>query len=183
MKRLHNNKYFTSILIQFLFCLLFLVACRKHHTDSNGLPPATQEGKNTLGFLLNGQPWTPQGFAGSANLSMNYDPSFSCGVFNIGTYRITNSTNGEFQSLHLFGDSIQNAQKIILPNNTKFGFSFSDQSTHCEYSTSDSSTILISGYFDLKKLDKINHVFSGEFELSFKKMDVKIFKSHKEDLI
>ena len=38
---------------------LTLAACKKDDTDPNGLPPATQEGKNTAGFLLNGQPWLP----------------------------------------------------------------------------------------------------------------------------
>jgi hypothetical protein len=42
-----------------LFVLLVGAGCRKDAPDA-GLPPATQEGKNTAGFLLNGQPWLPQ---------------------------------------------------------------------------------------------------------------------------
>ena len=39
---------------------LLAVGCKKDETDPNGLPPATQDGKNTAGFLLNGQPWLPK---------------------------------------------------------------------------------------------------------------------------
>ena len=39
---------------------LLATACQKNGLDPNGLPPATQEGKNTAGFLLNGQPWRPE---------------------------------------------------------------------------------------------------------------------------
>ena len=41
------------------FCLaaalLLAAGCKKDDPEA-GLPPATQEGKNTGGFLLNGQP-------------------------------------------------------------------------------------------------------------------------------
>lgn len=40
--------------------LLSLVACKKDDTDPNGLPKAIQEGKNTAGFLLNGEVWLPE---------------------------------------------------------------------------------------------------------------------------
>ncbi|MBJ6143570.1 hypothetical protein [Hymenobacter sp. BT559] len=38
--------------------LLCLGACKKD--DPNVLPAATQEGRNTAGFLLDGQPWLPK---------------------------------------------------------------------------------------------------------------------------
>ena len=44
-----------------LTAALLAAGCKKDNTDPNGLPPATQEGKNTAGFLLNGQPWLPKG--------------------------------------------------------------------------------------------------------------------------
>jgi len=39
--------------------LLSLSACKKDNLDANGLPKATQDGNNTAGFLLDGQPWLP----------------------------------------------------------------------------------------------------------------------------
>jgi hypothetical protein len=51
----------------FILLLIFFASCCKKERidlpDNNnipGLPPATQSGANTLGFLLNGKPWTPR---------------------------------------------------------------------------------------------------------------------------
>ncbi|MGI4865680.1 MAG: hypothetical protein ACRYFZ_17290 [Janthinobacterium lividum] len=54
---------------QLLFglALLSLGACKKD--DPNALPTATQEGSNTAGFLLDGQPWLPKGSTLSSNVS------------------------------------------------------------------------------------------------------------------
>ncbi len=49
------------------FSFLIMVCCNcckkdsTNTTDVPGLPPATQIGANTFGFLLNGQPWVPKG--------------------------------------------------------------------------------------------------------------------------
>ena len=68
-------KTYLLLLATIILCSL---QCRKTPrptvTDIPGLPPATQTGANTLGFLLNGQPWTPQGSNGTANLSIDFDP-------------------------------------------------------------------------------------------------------------
>lgn len=165
----HNtmNKSKIAVAITCIYFLFFFAQCKKNKPDSNGLPAATQEGKNTLGFLLNGQLWTPQGNNGTGNLSLYYDATFQAGVFNLSAYRNVSNTNGNRQSLTLYGDSVQNAQKIILPNKNKFGMTFWDESHHCTYDTFDSTTKIVSGYFDIKKLDKVNHIFSGEFEIKF----------------
>ena len=46
-------------LLLLLAVALLAAGCKKDDTDPNGLPKATQDGKNTAGFLLNGQPWLP----------------------------------------------------------------------------------------------------------------------------
>ena len=158
------KKIIIAVLILTVFCF---ADCKKNKPDSNGLPAATQEGKNTLGFLLNGQPWTPKGFAGTANLSLDYDATYQGGVFNISAYKILSSSPTKTQILTLFGDSIQNPGRIILPNKNKFGFSFNNDATSCRYDTFDSTTKIISGYFDIQKLDKTNGIFSGQFEIKF----------------
>ena len=43
-----------------LTAALLATACKKDSLDPNGLVPATQEGKNTGDFLLNGSPFSPQ---------------------------------------------------------------------------------------------------------------------------
>jgi len=142
-------------------------SCKKNTTDSNGLPAATQTGANTFGFLLNGQPWTPQGNNGTANLSLYYDATFSGGVFNLSAYRNTSTTNGSRQSIVIYGDTIQTPLKIILPNKNKFGLNYWNELKGCSYDTSDSTTKILSGFFDIQKIDKLNHIFSGQFEIIF----------------
>lgn len=157
--------------------LLFAVAltlhfagCRKKPSAPvDTLPPATQDGRNTLGFLLNGESWKPQGNNGTGSLDLYYDEGLQGGVFNLNAYRNLSTNNGSRQSLTLFGDSIQFAQKIILPNKKRIGFTFWDESKHCTYDSFDSTTKIESGYFDIKKLDKTNKIFSGEFEIIFTK--------------
>jgi hypothetical protein len=170
------KKTLYSFLIVFTFCF---AKCEKDKIDSNGLPPATQEGKNTLGFMLNGEAWMPQGNNGTGNLDLYYDPSFQGGVFNLSAYRNMSNTNGSRQSLVMFGDSIQIAQKFLLPNKNKFGFTYWDEAKHCTYNTFDSTTKILSGYFDIQKLDRANNIFAGEFEIKFTKTgcaDVQISK-------
>jgi hypothetical protein len=160
-----NMKNILFFLIMSSFCY---AKCNKDKIDSNGLPPARQEGKNTFGFLLNGQTWMPQGFNGTANLSLYYDQTFSGGVFNLAAYRIINSSTGIRQRITMYGDSIQSLQKIILPNKNRFGLIFRNDVSNCDYDTDDSSVTVVGGYFDIKKLDKTNNIFSGEFEIKLK---------------
>ncbi|TAG14645.1 MAG: hypothetical protein EAZ41_00725 [Sphingobacteriia bacterium] len=70
---------------------------QKNTIESNGLPKATQEGKNTLGFLLNGQPWTPKGIRGTGNLSIDFDPNFNNGIFNIVAYDFSKPNSKQFK--------------------------------------------------------------------------------------
>jgi hypothetical protein len=168
------KKTLYAFLILFAFCF---AKCEKDKIDSNGLPPATQEGKNTLGFMLNGQPWTPQGFNGTANLSLYYDAFISGGGFNIAAYRIISPEVR--QRLTMFGDSIQFAQRIILPNPNKFGLIFRNDLSGCDYDIADTTVEILGGYFDIQKLDKANNIFAGEFEIKFTKTgcaDVQISK-------
>ena len=87
------KKTLYAFLILFAFCF---AKCEKDKIDSNGLPPATQEGKNTLGYMLNGQPWTPQGFSGTGNLSVDFDSGVDNGVVGISGYRIITNNNREY---------------------------------------------------------------------------------------
>ncbi len=151
-------------------CFWF-AGCKKHHTtqpdNPYGLPNATQEGKNTLGFLLNGEPWTPKGFNGTANLDLYYDETFQNGVFNLSAYKILN-TQGQRQRINIYGDFVQGPENIALPDST-FGVVFKDDVSGCDYYESDSNTQITNGYFNIKKLDKVNKIFSGEFEFTITK--------------
>ena len=74
--------------------LLLLTQCSKCKDapapadPASQLPPATQTGVNTLGCLVNGQPYTPQGNTGTSNFGLTYDPGFRGGAIVIETYRV-----------------------------------------------------------------------------------------------
>ena len=87
------KKIITAALILTVFCF---AECKKNKPDSNGLPAATQDGKNTIGFLLNGQPWKPQGVRGTGNLSIDYDAGFNQGIFSIVAYNFNTPISEQF---------------------------------------------------------------------------------------
>jgi hypothetical protein len=158
-----------KILLPFLLLLAVTLSagkCKKifNNVDTDGLPPATQTGANTLGFLLNGQPWTPKGYAGlSGNLSLYYDVSFRGGVFNIAARRTLSDTDK--QGFVIASDSVQNEGNIILgQKNSVVSF----WNAECDYDGFDTS-VKTEGICSITKLDKINKIFAGTFELTLSK--------------
>lgn len=127
----------------------------------------TQDGRNTFGFLWNGQAWTPKGFDGNANLRMWFDPTSAGGQFNIGAYRYIDSAT--LQTINIFGDSIQGPEKIVLPNAKRIGATIHDDVGICDYNTNDTLTRITGGYFEFTKVDKANGIFSGRFEIKITK--------------
>jgi len=81
---------FIKYILLLVFVAGFTQCCKEKPNVSNdvpGLPPATQTGANTLGFLLKGVPWVPAGNNGTANLSIDFDPGFNNGGMGIFGYR------------------------------------------------------------------------------------------------
>jgi hypothetical protein len=141
--------------------------CYKNKTDSDELPPATQEGKNKIGFLLNGQVYTPKGYNGTSNLSIDVDYGFRTGIFNIAAYRTINSITEQFtigisDSLNLI--SIPYTFKI-RPQSV-FGVSYTKG--NCDYFSKDNTTSA-QGKMTITKLDKTNRIISGIFDASLNK--------------
>ena len=159
------KKLLTAFLILTAFCF---AKCEKDKPDFNGLPAATQQGKNTLGFMLNSQPWTPQGFNGTANLSIDFDPGFNNGVVGIAAYRITTSNNREY-----FGLGIKDSLNFLTP---PFTINLSNQSLYklrfennnCSLFSSDSDT-QANGQLTITKLDRTNRIISGTFNATLSK--------------
>ena len=148
----------TLLLILFIFCN---ARCRKDKVNGNSLPPVTESGKNTLGFLLNGQPWTPQGQRVTANLSIDYDPNFNQGIFGIVAYNFIPAISEQFtigirDSLNF----INSPKTISLSRNSLYVVSFSNQA--CDYFNS-LNDVESSGGLTITKLDRINRIISGTF--------------------
>ncbi len=57
----HTLRPYTAALLLITCCILLLASCEKdpYRHGEPDLPPITMEGKNTLGFLLNGKVWVP----------------------------------------------------------------------------------------------------------------------------
>lgn len=163
---------FTLILLIFL-AFVINTNCKKTTQPLSSLerlPPITQEGKNTFGFLLNGQPWTPAGNNGTANLSVYVDANYKQGTFNITAYRIIGQENRQSIGLGI-ADSL-NFQPIptalILGKQTLSGVSFI--SNKCTYDFFDDTTYKY-GELKLSKLDKTNRIIAGTFIATFYKTD------------
>jgi len=154
-------------------CLCFVllsVQCRKsdlRRTDTLGLPPATQIGANTFGFLLNGQPWVPSGNNGSGNnLSIDYDPGFKNGILGITSYRVINESKIQY-----YGIGIDSLNSYTSIHNYKFyrnGALISNANFNGCSISSDDSNSLISGELMLLKYDKVNRIIAGSFTFTFK---------------
>jgi len=162
----------TAISIISIFCF---AQCKKNKPDSNGLPAATQEGKNTLGFLLNGQPWKPQGSNGTANLSIDYDAGFNNGVCGISAYRIITSDNREYFKLGIVDSLNFYTEPFTIPltNSGLSLFYFSDN--NCLLISTELGTN-VTGILTVTKLDRTNRIIAGTFSATLLKNGCKEIK-------
>lgn len=152
------------IILTVLYCLFSFAQCKKSNPDSNGLPAATQEGKNTLGFSLNGQPWIPQGNNGTGNLSIDFDPGFNNGILGIVAYR-TLSSYDKTQFILGIADSLNFKTApfaLVIKKKSIGGLSFSTKN-YCDILHTD-TTIYETGKINISKLDRTNRIISGTFE-------------------
>ena len=158
-----------TVLLPLLACILIFAQCKKDKstppTDNpHGLPNATQEGKNTLGFLLNGVAWTPKGFNGTANLSIDFDEGVNNGVLGIVAYR-TLSPADKTQFILSITDSLNFASAPFvnfINSGSIGGLSFSTKD-YCDVLHTD-NTIFQEGWIRVSKLDRTARIISGTFE-------------------
>jgi hypothetical protein len=145
----------------FIISLFSFSKCKKEVNGiSHGLPPATQEGKNTIGFLLNGKPWTPSGFDGTANLSIDVDFGFSKGIFGIAAYRIGQGIN---ESFGIGSDSLNYMMyPITLAINSSSDAQVRFSKQPCSIDFFD-RTVYRSGSLTISKLDKDDRIIAGTF--------------------
>ncbi len=86
------------LLLSFYLSLVCCNGCKDNlQTNSNSLPPITENGANTIGALVNGKIWVPAGsVGGTANFQYNFDNAYAFGTLNVLSYRrndtIANST-------------------------------------------------------------------------------------------
>ena len=134
---------FRSFTLLLLITVLFSFQCRKKHIpqlvtkppEIEQLPPATQEGKNTCGFLVNGKVWLPKGRVGNGepNLKWWYDLGYHNGTFNINGFRYDDKEGSMFTSFSIGASNVkgvgvyklnydQTAKAIFSDYNRKYIF-------------------------------------------------------------
>lgn len=77
----------TNLIPMLLIIIISNNNCKKGGLFGEKLSAATQEGKNTCGFLVNGKVWLPRGDNGFSNLVCDYDETYFGGAFSIAGYR------------------------------------------------------------------------------------------------
>ena len=152
-----------------LLPLCVLLGCQKNDPSPvEQLPPATQTGANTLGCLINGHPWTPQGNNGSSNYSVSYDPSFRLGTLNIAAYRYANS-QAKQEALGVFSDSLlPSTGRYRLQTSGHHGAGYVNGPGNCTYYSTDATTYC-RGELVITRLDRQAGVISGTFAFTLAK--------------
>lgn len=131
-----------------------------HPLDSLGLPFVTTEGLNTMGCLINGEPWLPL----RENLTgdLVYHIPFSIteeGDLNISAY---SDLENDDRAFLIAGEDIVETGEYPLIGN------FFDDNTACGFFNLDSS---YDNLLSISRLDLINEVISGAFEMRVINLD------------
>ncbi len=146
-----------------LAALLGLSQCKKHDPDPlEQLPPATQTGANTFGCLVNGKPWTPQGYNVSFNYSIYYDPTYRKGTLNISTYRYEKGIkNADY--LTMYSDSLRTIGTYSLTKDRHQEPLFTSGATGCEFL---GGAYYRRGTLTITRLDLQAGIISGTFDFT-----------------
>lgn len=157
------------VLLLLTITSLLALGCRRERPnkprdrDIQGLPPATQTGANTLGFLLNGKPWTPQGNNGTANLSIDFDPGIKNGYVSIAARQFLPSNIAQL----IIG--IRDSVNFSTPpqqykiGRQHLGATLFTDTNHCRRMSDDVSTYS-EGYIKITILDHDRGIVAGTFE-------------------
>lgn len=151
-----------------LAALLGLSQCNKRDPDPlSQLPPATQTGQRTIGCLINGQAWTPQGFDGTSNYSVDYDQGLG-GSFDIRAYRYQQQPNSNYQYLVLEGSRLYEPKVYSIQDSLNARVVFNDRRNGCNLNSLDKGTYR-RGTLTITRFDKQAGIIAGTFEFTLAK--------------
>ncbi|MFC5283728.1 hypothetical protein [Pedobacter alpinus] len=161
-----------------LFTLLIAAAlafnsCKKDPTKNAVLPAATQEGKNTVGFILNNEVWVPYAKCGlwlskaCKKMAVSYGGTNSRNVYNQvdegGLYlyfgrEVDKVNKKSFLSISTFGSTITSTGDKIDSIDVFFSGDKINEASNSYV------RILKGSKFIISKLDTDKEIISGEFE-------------------
>ena len=157
-----------------LAAALLLAACKKENTDPDGLVPATQEGKNTGDFLLNGASFGPRPRV-SAPGNKPVGAFWGHSSRGKGDMQISFSREDDDRKVRLFNLFVANIQQtgayrlkdpispFIVPgpqSGAVYTLPFTTPSYEPRYVTGPTSP----GQVIITRFDTVAHVISGTFE-------------------
>jgi len=135
-------------------------------TNVPGLPPATQVGANTFGCLVNGVPWVPQGNDGTPNLSIDYDPNFNNGTFEIYAKNFLSTHDATSLRISII-DSLNFViapRTILVTKNSLSVLQYGKLNQYIITSRNSDSTINSAGYVTVLLHNKQKKIIAGTFE-------------------
>jgi hypothetical protein len=151
-----------------LAALLGLSQCKKKDVAPvDQLPPATQTGANTIGCLVNGQVWTPQGNDGSNNYIVVYDQALGASL-DLRTYRYQQKPTNNYQYLNIFAGNVRIAGGYDLRDLVHTRVSWYDRLTGCDLRSGDADTYH-KGTLTITRLDLQAGIISGTFDFTLAK--------------
>ena len=156
-------KHLNKIILLPLLVLLSLISCKKEKAEPQ-LPPATMEGKNTFGALVNGKVWLPKGRPNfyQSNLSVVYDPGDAGGNLNIIAYRHKEAE----EYLSIVMTQVDHIGTYSL-DNVELGTGAFKSVPGCDYELVPD--VERSGKLEITKLDLTNGIIAGKFEFTLAK--------------
>ena len=158
-------KNFKFLLLLWALSLILFggIACKKDNAEK--LPPATQKGANTFGFLLNGKVWLPKTpfLKSSEKLHISYYPNNNGGTLSISAKRYFD--NGGFQSISISSSNITSVGVYPIAIDKAVIYYYDTNS--CEYHWNDNSKM--QGTLTITKLDLTNYIISGTFVFKLEK--------------
>jgi len=151
-----------------LAALLGLSQCKKTDpTPEAQLPPATQTGANTLGCLVNGQPWTPQGNNGSSNYTVSYDRGLGAS-FDLRTYRYQQKPTDNFQYIIIETSRLYGPKTYSIKDSLNTRVALYDRLTGCDLSSLNPGTYR-KGTLTITRLDLQAGIIAGTFAFTLAK--------------
>jgi hypothetical protein len=159
----------SSLFSVLIVAALLIPGCHKEKLP-DVLPPATLEGKNTIGFKINGQVWIPGGTKrapfGSQCPGMRVEygdiRNGGKGSLNISVARVKNGKSG-ILGIGAMQNSIMDTGQYLH----KMFIQYSDGGAYISGSFSG-PIYSEGGYFHINKLDTIKKIISGQFAFSLK---------------
>lgn len=158
------------VILFYTTILLLFTTCRKE-TALDKLPPATQEGKNTFGCLVNGKSWMPDNgcdWLCPKDLKFYYDFD-NGGTFDV-VAELSAGNRNEVIVLGFYPCNKTGVKKFFTGDVTAAVTYLDRNETECrrDYSSKDSNTS-ISGTINITRFDLEKGIISGIFEFTLNK--------------